>query len=779
MNPTPRFTPLLLNRQRSDSAVLGARSVQPCSVARPPHTESTFFMSPRAHRSLASSRRALVSTLLAALLATVAGIHMADFAVPAAARAGSSSGTGAAELKPARASGESVVQIVSHPDDDLFFMNPELSQSIRSGKPLTTIFLTAGEADGINAPRGRAYAGIPLPAADTARYAEARQNGIRAAYAEMATGDRTSGWRRSAIRTAGGGWAELDTLNARPQVSLVWMQLHEAGNSAADRPHSLHGLWDGRVGALESQLSSGTPVAEDFAYTREQVVRSVQGLLERFRPTFVRMLDPTNGREATPHVMADHQDHMYGARFAQLALARYGGATDGHPHFTVQNYLGYLNGRLPHVLDPAALREKLHTLKTYAWTEYPSNYCGSEAGCGDRKVAARPAGHGWAPGIRHSRNTSTSWLLGGERAGELWAFSVLDTRLAVWHRSPGGRGGAKGAWAGPRLVGGTGLDSGVVSSKLPDGRIALFGTRTSFDGPGGYRRDVVTMVQRTPGGAFGDWQSLGLPQPAPAPGVVGAGAPALDISAPAVAVDRSGRSTVYLRDGGHGLSARTQRPDGTWAPWRPLGGRGLHGDPAVATDAAGRQHVFAHTLTSAVAWTQDAAGAPMAGPLPTGLPATTLPLTAVVDGDGVRVYFRKPGSGAVLSARFGGARRAATQASPVTDLGGRAGFGPVGAAGPVLAARDGAGHLAAALVPADPGGSPRWSRGDFLFAGAPAVTTDAAGTPWVAAVGLDGRLRWSSRGSGGATAPAVRQAVGGAPPVTRTAVARPPAAASR
>lgn len=786
------------------SAVLGApHAVRRTCAVPPTHTESTVPMPPRARSPFRLPRRHVPGVVLATLLLTVTGIQLVRPAVPLSA-SGSGSGSTAARTVTAdqagresaagkagrngtagqpRPDGESVVQIVSHPDDDLFFMNPDLSQSIRTGHSLTSVYLTAGEADGVNSFRGGKNAGIPLPAPDKERYAEARQNGIRAAYAEMATGDRTSPWQRSAIRTAGGGWAELDTLKARPEVSLVWLQLHEAGASAANRPHSLHGLWDGQVAELESELSSDTPVTENFSYSKDELVQTISELLNRFEPTFVRMLDPTNGRETTPKMLPDHQDHMYGARFAQLALTEYG-KTGGHPHFSVQNYLGYLNGSLPHVLDPEAVREKLHTLKTYAWTEYPNNYCDAEAGCGDRKVAGRPTGPGWVYGIRHSRNNSTSWLQSGAREGELWAFSVLDTRLAVWHREPGGdvgrsdgssagsnagtkaggnaggnartKAGPQPAWTGPTLLGGTGLDSGITSEKLPDGRIALFGTRTSFEGPVGYRRDVVTAVQRTVGGPFGPWESLGTPQSAQAPD-------SLDISAPAVTVDPEGRATVHLRDGGHALTSRTQLPDGTWGPWQTLGGRQLFGDPTAAIDSAGRRYIFAQTLTSTVVWTQDAPGAPMRGPLPTALPATPLPPTARPDGDGVRLYFRRPGSGAVLAARFAAGSSAGssggssagvvvTAAAPtatVTDLGGRAGFGPVSATDTVLAARDGSGRLGTAeLPPGSTGGALHWNRGSFLFGGAAASTTDTAGNTSVAAVALDGRLYWTG-GAGG------------------------------
>ncbi|QNP62997.1 PIG-L family deacetylase [Streptomyces genisteinicus] len=668
--------------------------------------------------------------------------------VPPPARKGETGGGAAA---PASHGPASVVQVVAHPDDDLFFMNPDTRQSLVSGSRLTSVYLTAGESDGVNAARTGPLSPPSPPAADKAAYAEARQNGIRAAYAEMATGDRTSPWRRTAIPTAGGATAELDVLAARPGIALVWVQLREAGSVTGDRPVSLHGLWDGRVGALPSQLASGSPVRRDFAYTKEDVVATVSGLLERFRPTHVRMQDPTPGRVGGDGPYTDHQDHLFGARFAQAALARYARVPD-RPAFSVQNYLGYFTSGLPRTLDPGAAAAKLRTMHTYAWTD-PGNYCGSPAGCGDRKVAARPRGHGWTDSVRYTRGESTSWTQPG-RDGGLWAFSVLDTRLAVWHRAPG----AHGAWSGPRLLPGAGLDSGVTSVRLRDGRVAVFATRTTLgEGPGGYRREVVSAVQRTPDGAFGPWRSLGTPERDDASGLS-------DISAPAAAVDRAGRITVYLRTSRYTLSSLAQRDDGSWTGWRDRGGRDLHGDPVVASDASGRQHVFAAGPATVWSWTQQAPGAPLTGPAATGLPPTTLALSAAPDGDGVRLWFRKPASGAVRTVRFSG-----PVASGVTELGGPAGFGPVSASGPgntLLAARSGTGVPGVSFPPAGGNGAAgsggsggagaagrtadtgRWHAAGPLFVGAPSGTGTGLG-----AVGQDGRLYWSPPGGSGGWTP--------------------------
>ncbi|MEU3610245.1 PIG-L family deacetylase [Streptomyces sp. NPDC035033] len=607
----------------------------------------------------------------------------------------------------------SVVQFVSHPDDDLYFMNPDTAQSLADRAPLTTVYLTAGESNGVNARAGRAAA-VAVP--DKPAFAEARQNGIRAAYAEMATGDRSSPWERTVIPTAGGGAAELDVLRARPEVRLVWLQLCEAGATSADRPVSLRGLWHGRIPALGSQLSSGTPVAADFAYSKEQVVATLTGLLDRFRPTFVRTLDPTPGTDAKGR-LRDHQDHAYGARFVQAALARYA-ERPGHPHVGVQSYMGYPNTDLPRALDSRTAEEKLRSLKTYAWLD--GEDCGSPAGCGDLKASGRPSGRGWTGTVRYARGSSTGWLQPAADGG-LLAFGVQDGHLATWHRPPGG------AWRGPELLAGGGLDGGVGSVRLPDGRIAVFGTRTSFTGPAGYRREVVTVEQTAPGGRFGPWRSLGTPgRPDEADRTP-------DISAPAVTVDGTGRVSLFLRDGDHRLAGRERTPGGAWGPWRALGGADLHGDPVAATDARGRTYVFAGTPRSVLMWTGASDGGPVAGPLPTGLPATTLALSAgpAPTGDAIRLWSRVPATGEPRAADFAGT----VQLAPVTPpAGGIAGFGPVSAADGLVAARSRTGRLA--VVPLPGGGT--WRVLDFPLAGAP-----AAGPGGVAALGQDGRLHWT------------------------------------
>ncbi|MFG2291920.1 PIG-L family deacetylase [Streptomyces sp. NPDC048603] len=701
--------------------------------------------------SLASRTR--LAALLATLSVGVAGVTAWAYGDGSYGTAGQPAAP-LAVVRPSVTEG-SVVHVVAHPDDDLFFMNPDIGRSIAAGIRVTTVYLTSGESDGRNEAHSPHLDDAAQPA-DRAAYAEARQNGIRGAYAQMATGDRTSAWQRKSIPTAGGGSAEVDVLLARPEVNLVWMQLREARSISDDNPDSLRGLWDGRTTALGAQLASGTPVPSWFSYTRDQAVEALVKVFETYRPTTIRTQDPTPGLYEDGGVLADHQDHMYGARFTQAAAERYASST-ARPHFSVQNYVSYPNSSLPPTLAPETAEEKLGYLETYAWLDR-SDWCGSAAGCGDRKAATRPTGKGWNRTIRYSRGEGTAWMAEG-RAGRLWAFAVLDGRMAYWSR-----GGPHAGWQGPRFLPGTGLDTGATAARLPDGRIAVFGTRTTLGATAQeYGRDVVYAVQAAADGGFGPWQSLGTPD-------TGDTAVTSALGGPAVAVDGTGRMTAYVRDSRRTLRGSTQEtPGGAFGEWQDLGGTALQGDPVTATDASGRRHVYATTADGVLAWVQPAPDAPLGGPFPTGLPQTTGPLSVSPEGDGVRLYFRRPGTGAVVTS-LAAAGAETPEFSPVTEAGGRAGYGAVGAAGGLLAGRADTGTIGTSALPGLPdvpgaggapgaGARPLWRESGMLYTGAPAFVAGAAGTAAVAAaLGLDAGLHITTAPAAGSGRPGGRPA---------------------
>ncbi|MFD7079979.1 PIG-L family deacetylase [Streptomyces sp. NPDC059918] len=574
------------------------------------------------------------------------------------------------------------LEIVAHPDDDLFFINPDLQQSISSGHPVTTVYLTSGEGDGVDLDQHRIQAlrsaGLPLPV-NKPLYSEARQNGIRAAYALMATGTRTSPWRRTVIATAGGGQAELDILKAKPSVQLVWLEMKEAESISGYSPVSLHGLWDGNTSRVPSMLTTGTPVRKSFSYNKDQVIATLAGILEHYRPTLVRTQDPTPGQGRD----LDHQDHIYGARFTQAALSRYAAVLPfpRRPHFTVQNYLGYQTSGFGDVLNAPAVQNKLQPLKAYAWAD-ERNDCKSSAGCGDLHVAASgPGQFHWADDIRYARGNSTTWMARGA-GGRAEAFAVLDGQLALWREDSSGT-----RWSGPQLLPGTGLDPGVHSVTLADGRTAVFATQTTIGSTSSeYRRAVVYAVERAPGsGTFTPWRSLGAPAADTQDGTVA-------FSAPAVLTQPNGHMSVYVRDGNNTLRARYQTPAGSWTPWQHLGGTALHGDPVAAVAANGIGYVFAATPSTVTAWTLTQAGKITERAIATGVPTTTLALAAAPADRGVGLWFRQAGTGEIHT------MTASTEAdklrvSPTAAVPNISGYGPAASCQGAVAGRTTTGDL--------------------------------------------------------------------------------------
>ncbi|MFE0688898.1 PIG-L family deacetylase [Streptomyces xiamenensis] len=608
---------------------------------------------------------------------------------------------------PDPAENASVVQVIAHPDDDLYFMNPDVSCTLGGPAALTTVILTSGESNGVN---GNGGPGRPSPSEGHERFARARQNGLRAAYAHMATGDHGSRWNSVVLSTAGGFPAQCDTLLARPSLRLIWLQLREARKVSDEVPQSLRGLWRGQVGTLESLRARGSVVGEDFTVTGDQLTAALTGLLRASGPTHVRFQDPTPDRRPGKKVYADHQDHMYGARFAQLALERY--AAEDPAHFSVQSYLGYRGGTLPPTLSPAAAEAKARTLHIYGGVGVT---CGDPDGCGDYKTGATPDER-WVPVMRDPREMGTDWLHRLDDDGVL-ACAVLSGRLAVWRRAAG-----ETRWEGPELLPGAGIDDGLVMVRHPDGRPAAYGTRTVGGAPGdaGYRREVIASV------GLGPWESLG------APGGTDAEA-SWQLSVPAVGVDAAGRVVVAVRNAEHGLSARTRDPGtGEWGTWQDLGGSNAGSRPVAATARDGRIRILVATHEKVLLWRQRADGG-FGDPVDAGLPAVTGPLTARQAGAGVKLYFREPGTGALQTAVVDGVEGAKPQ---VTLMPGGVGCGPVAEADDALiAVRDEAGRVAVAVSPAP------WVTESHMAVGNPAAVATARGRATVAYLGADARLR--------------------------------------
>ena len=96
------------------------------------------------------------------------------------------------------------LSIVAHLDDDLLFMNPDISSGIQAGQVTRTVFAVAPVMQGLS------------------RYWESREAGSKAAYAHMAGVDNH--WRTEQIRIEG-DLLDLHILVYAPHVSLLFLRL--------------------------------------------------------------------------------------------------------------------------------------------------------------------------------------------------------------------------------------------------------------------------------------------------------------------------------------------------------------------------------------------------------------------------------------------------------------------------------------------------------------------------------------------------------------------------
>ncbi|MEF9884768.1 PIG-L family deacetylase [Streptomyces sp. P9-A4] len=534
----------------------------------------------------------------------------------------------------ARARRALLLQVAAHPDDDLYFMNPDTQRLLDAGVPLVSVYVTAGEHTGRNR-----IAGMPDTPPDRSAYSSARHQGLRQSYAVALGLPMFTPWRRETLTLPDGRSAELDTLTHGPRrVELVFLNLPM---HTSRRYMALPALWHDRALELRTHLSTGSPVTRSDTYDYDRLVEVLAELLRRYRPTVVHTLDPdpdiqssdeaTRKRDSEQPGYSDHGDHTAVASFTWAALARWVTDTvrDGGPipAFTTTAFRGYYNRHWPKNLPPLLLQEKAARLVPYGGD--PSWECGNLSGCGDYGVGGdRPLTNrkGWVRSTHH-RWPSAGPALARERDGRLTAYGVLGLRAVRWReRTPG-------VWSEPEDLGGGPLAPALGSAVLPDGRVLLFGVRfAALDGHGGpNRRELVLLEQRSPGGPFLAWTGLGNPERGDDRG--------RRLGAPVAVTAPDGRVHLFVRNAENGVSTRVRAAaDGTWGPWRALPGTAQVQDGlAVSLDASGRVHVYAAGRESVRHWVD---GVERTEPLP--LSGSTV---ATAGGE---LYYRAPAAGALL-----------------------------------------------------------------------------------------------------------------------------------
>ncbi|WP_084477347.1 PIG-L family deacetylase [Actinokineospora enzanensis] len=479
---------------------------------------------------------------------------------------------------PALAAGQDpvTVQVVAHQDDDILFMNPDLQNSIRLGRPVKTIFVTAGENTHAPGDEG------PLPSRDTCKtgadlvreeYAYCRQRGAMAGYALMA--GLPDDWDHDALSVdTGEGAVVVDeyTLRGRSDLALVFLDLPENADANPDvAPQgrgSLVHLW-ARTGTANTVLTWGT-LAGRYTYDHDRLVDVLRGLFDHYRPTVIRAQDP----EPDPRYSGDHDDHVHAARFAAEAAGAY---TDGTGQAVdLVDYRDYnLSDAQQNVTGLPDLHDGGRDQKAATYLAYD--------GWDTHTSADSPTYLGWTRRMYHRYPTGTTWV-GANADGRLAAFAVLSGHLVAWRQGTDGEFGRGEVLTTPwRLL------PGLTVGRNADHRLQVLARRADT-------HEIVTTWQVEVNGGFsGEWASLGNPN-------AGTGNEA-QVGAPVAVLGPDGLQRVAVKNGDGGISVLTQQEaDGAWGTdWTDIGaGTGVQDPVALAVDRTDGVNVFAYSIDDGV-----------------------------------------------------------------------------------------------------------------------------------------------------------------------------------
>ncbi|WP_306320961.1 MULTISPECIES: PIG-L family deacetylase [unclassified Streptomyces] len=542
-----------------------------------------------------------------------------------------------------------LLQVLAHPDDDLYFMNPDTRHALDAGTPLVCVYVTAGEADGRNkTPADRD------PAPDKAAYSSARHQGLRQAYATQLGLPAFTRWTTTAVRLPNGFQVEVDTLQHRGHsVELVHLNL---GMHTPEGHMGVPALWRDRTLLLRTLVPVGSPLRAVQTYDHESLVGVLVALLDRYRPTLIHTLDPdpdiqhsdrlTQIRDSEQPGYSDHADHTAVACFTWSALIRWSqGARGGPPAFAATAFRGYYNNHWPKNLPPKVLKSKADQLVPYGAA--PDWNCGNPSGCGDYNVGGdRPLTNrkGWVRAT-HYRYPGPRLALLPSPDGRLTAYGVLGLRAVRYEERDG-------EWSAPVDLGGGPLAPSLTAVTLPDGRHLVMGLRLASADV----REIVTLDRH------GAWTSLGNPERDPDH--------ARRIGVPVAVTAPDGRVHLFVRNASQGISTRVRDADsGTWSAWRDLGGGPIQDGLTATVDDDGEVHVYAPGRDTVHHWTPSG---------PAALAAMPAPSDAIA-ASGPRLYYRPAASAELLC--VGGPRVHFP------------GYGPVTAAGTYLLGRDTNGNV--------------------------------------------------------------------------------------
>ncbi len=233
-----------------------------------------------------------------------------------------------------RCDGDTVMGVWAHPDDDIIFANPTISDAIAAGGCVRTVFVTAGDAG-----KGMGYV-------------EARELGILRAYNHMR--DEDGLWDATDLSLNSGMTVRRLTPRGDARVSVLFLRLPDGNITGAGFPATGHAtlarVWDGALPAV-------APVSGGAGVSRDQLLASVRELASGFAPARILTHIP-RGSAFAP---GDHPDHSIVGAVVRDALTADPAVGPG-----IRYFVGYPSKDLPRNLDGGVLDAKVDTYRVYA-----------------------------------------------------------------------------------------------------------------------------------------------------------------------------------------------------------------------------------------------------------------------------------------------------------------------------------------------------------------------------------------------------------------------------
>lgn len=227
-----------------------------------------------------------------------------------------------------------IMNIVAHEDDDLLFMNPDISRRIAAGDCVRTVYLTAGDAG------------------QNQLYWLSREQGSQAAYDYM-DGPAKDIWIQRTVMLSSHAYVTVSNPRGNGKVSLIFFHLPDGNINgrgfAANHNESLAKLEAGQIPLINSVDGQST-------YTSTEIVQAISQLIQAFKPTEIN----TQATYSPSKQFVDHSDHMAVGRYVERANKLVVSSTA-----VVNYYYGYSVRTMPRNVEGQELAGKVVAFLDY------------------------------------------------------------------------------------------------------------------------------------------------------------------------------------------------------------------------------------------------------------------------------------------------------------------------------------------------------------------------------------------------------------------------------